>query len=138
MIKDIYKFFENQNIQGPKPIPFIGTWRGSVKKFLGDEDISLTKQYGKIVGTFDGLTPNVAITQPDIIKQILSLSTDNFHDRRVSKNVCLINFKGKIINDHCFWIRIEFLTSVQENKFLGVGFFFILNVILFSSWCKLF
>lgn len=90
MIKDIYKFFENQNIQGPKPTPFIGTWRGSVKKFLGDEDISLTKQYGKIVGTFDGLTPNVAITQPDIIKQILSLSTDNFHDRRVSKK-CLVN-----------------------------------------------
>nr|ALX81390.1 cytochrome P450 [Liposcelis entomophila] len=80
----VYKFFENQNIQGPKPKFFFGTWFDSRSKFLGDEDISLTKQYGKIVGTFDGITPNAVITHPDIIKQILSLSADKFQDRRVS------------------------------------------------------
>lgn len=54
-------------------------------QFLGDADVENAKLYGKVYGTFDGLTPNLMVIEPKIVKQILLNYKDNFTNRKVSK-----------------------------------------------------
>ncbi|XP_042124030.1 cytochrome P450 3A31-like isoform X1 [Peromyscus maniculatus bairdii] len=65
-----HDIFKKQGIPGPKPLPFVGTllnYYKGVWKF----DIECYKKYGKIWGLFDGHTPVLAITDTEMIKNVL-------------------------------------------------------------------
>ena len=47
--------------------------------------MALVKQYGKVFGYFDGLVPNLWITDVDMIKAMYVKDFDHFVDRRVRK-----------------------------------------------------
>jgi cytochrome P450 family 3 subfamily A len=47
--------------------------------------MALVKQYGKVIGYFDGLVPNLWITDVDMIKAMYVKDFDHFVDRRVRR-----------------------------------------------------
>ena len=47
--------------------------------------MALVKQYGKVFGYFDGLIPNLWITDVDMIKAIYVKDFEHFVDHRVRK-----------------------------------------------------
>ncbi|XP_038202448.1 cytochrome P450 3A11-like isoform X2 [Arvicola amphibius] len=62
--------FKKQGIPGPKPLPFLGTllnYYEGVWKF----DAKCYKTYGKMWGLFEGPTPMLAITDTEMIKNVL-------------------------------------------------------------------
>ncbi|XP_041533949.1 cytochrome P450 3A11-like [Microtus oregoni] len=62
--------FKKQGIPGPKPLPFLGTlmnYYEGVWKF----DAMCYKKYGKIWGLHEGPTPVLAITDTEMIKNVL-------------------------------------------------------------------
>ncbi|XP_049988874.1 cytochrome P450 3A2 isoform X3 [Alexandromys fortis] len=62
--------FKKQGIPGPKPLPFLGTLLNYYKG-LWKFDSECYKKYGKIWGLFDGQTPVLAITDTEMMKNIL-------------------------------------------------------------------
>ncbi|XP_031247055.1 cytochrome P450 3A11-like [Mastomys coucha] len=62
--------FKKQGIPGPKPLPFLGTVLNYYKG-LWKFDMECYKKYGKIWGLFDGQMPLFAITEPEMIKNVL-------------------------------------------------------------------
>ena len=52
-------------------------------------DSALMKKYGKFVGVFDGVVPNLYTTDVDLIKAVFVKDFDHFVDRRVYLNLCL-------------------------------------------------
>ncbi|XP_038200907.1 cytochrome P450 3A11 [Arvicola amphibius] len=62
--------FRKQGIPGPKPLPFLGTLLNYYKG-LWKFDAECHKKYGKMWGLFDGQTPVLAITDTEMIKNIL-------------------------------------------------------------------
>ena len=47
--------------------------------------MELVKKYGKVFGYFDGLRPNLWVSDPDLIKAICVKDFNHFTDRRVKK-----------------------------------------------------
>ena len=48
-----------------------------------DYDLSLFRRYGKMVGVFDGTTPNLLIADADLIRSVMVKDFDHFVNRRV-------------------------------------------------------
>ncbi|KAG7491982.1 hypothetical protein MATL_G00009470 [Megalops atlanticus] len=65
-----YGFFKSLGIQGPQPLPFIGTLL-EYRKGLHDFDMECFKKYGQIWGLYDGRQPVMSIMDPAMIKTIL-------------------------------------------------------------------
>ena len=101
-IRKAYDFFRRRGIPGPKPLLFFGNFldifksRGTaftVKKW--------TDQYGRIFGYFEGHTPILVVSDPDLLQDIMISSFSKFHSRRESpliskhgKDVSLFNAMG--------------------------------------------
>ncbi|XP_022059754.1 cytochrome P450 3A27-like [Acanthochromis polyacanthus] len=65
-----YGFFKKIGIQGPRPLPFIGTfleYRNGIHNF----DVKCFEKYGKMWGLYDGRQPLLAIMDTAMIKTIL-------------------------------------------------------------------
>ncbi|XP_046636806.1 cytochrome P450 3A2-like [Daphnia pulicaria] len=77
-----FNYFSDQGIPGPKPMPIIGNMWGIWKANLPEYDSALVKQYGKVFGYFDGLVPNLWITDVDMIKAVCVKDFEHFVDRR--------------------------------------------------------
>ncbi|EFX88290.1 hypothetical protein DAPPUDRAFT_311602 [Daphnia pulex] len=77
-----FDYFSDQGIRGPKPIPIFGNLWGIWKANIPEYDVALVKQYGKVFGYFDGLLPNLWITDADMIKAICVKDFEHFVDRR--------------------------------------------------------
>ncbi|XP_008293417.1 cytochrome P450 3A40-like [Stegastes partitus] len=65
-----YGFFKKIGIQGPKPLPFIGTFL-EYRQGIHNFDTNCYKKYGKMWGIYDGRQPLLAIMDTDMIKTIL-------------------------------------------------------------------
>ncbi|XP_056131174.1 cytochrome P450 3A30-like isoform X1 [Lampris incognitus] len=65
-----YGFFKKLGIQGPKPLPFIGTFL-EYRKGLHVFDTDCYKKYGKVWGIYDGRQPVLAVMDTAMIKTIL-------------------------------------------------------------------
>nr|QST15045.1 CYP360A5 protein [Diaphanosoma celebensis] len=77
-----HDFFSSQGIPGPKPIPFIGNMWGMWRKNVAENDIALYKKYGKIFGIYEGVVPNLFVTDPKLIRSILIKDSGRFINRR--------------------------------------------------------
>lgn len=78
-----YKFFKRLGINGPDPVFFFG----NVADFARTQRISMsihnwTKQFGRIYGYFEGHTPVLVISDPNILNQIFLKYFSKFHSRR--------------------------------------------------------
>jgi len=84
-IRKSYDFFIKRNIPGPKPILFFGNYLEVIKsKGLTFVVKEWTKKYGHVFGYFEGHTPIVVVSDPDILQDIFIKSFSKFHSRRPS------------------------------------------------------
>jgi hypothetical protein len=68
--------------------------------------VALVKQYGKVFGYFDGLLPNLWITDADMIKAICVKDFEHFVDRRVRLFFCIAQLLSLITLNYfsaVFW-----------------------------------
>ncbi|UJR08418.1 hypothetical protein I4U23_012688 [Adineta vaga] len=78
-----YFFFKRLGIDGPPPTFFLG----NVADFAMTKRISIsiqnwTKQFGRIYGYFEGHTPVLVVSDPDILDKIFLKHFSKFHSRR--------------------------------------------------------
>ncbi|CAF1516225.1 unnamed protein product [Rotaria sp. Silwood1] len=78
-----YSFFTRLNIPGPPPRFFFG----NLLEILETKRLSLkiqewTKKYGRIFGYFEGHTPILVVSDPDILQDIFIKSFSSFPSRR--------------------------------------------------------
>jgi cytochrome P450 len=82
-IRKIYSFFDRLNIPGPSPTLFFGNFIDIVKtKRVSITIKQWTEKYGRVFGYFEGHTPILVISDPDILQDIFIKSFSNFHSRR--------------------------------------------------------
>ena len=98
-----YSFFRNLGIDGPRPTFLIG----NLTDFARTKRMSLsirnwTRQFGRIYGYFEGHTPVLVVSDPDILNDIFVKHFSKFHsrrqfpleDRRSAKGVHLFSATG--------------------------------------------
>lgn len=95
-IRSFYEFFSKLGIPGPKPVLFFGNLLDVFK----DRRLSLniqqwTKKYGRIFGYYEGHTPILVISDPDVLQDIFIKSFSKFHSRRLFP---LADQNGKQVN----------------------------------------
>ncbi|XP_071332500.1 cytochrome P450 3A27-like [Trachinotus anak] len=65
-----YGFFKKIGIQGPRPLPFIGTFL-EYRKGIHNFDTECFQKYGRVWGLYDGRQPLMAVMDTAMIKTIL-------------------------------------------------------------------
>lgn len=80
-------YFKKYNIkQGPEPLPLVGNLLSIFKDGFSVFDMNLIRDYGKIVGIFEGSSPTVMCIDPKLIKAVYIKNSGNvFKNRRVLK-----------------------------------------------------
>jgi cytochrome P450 len=98
-----YSFFKQLGINGPQPTFLLG----NLADFVRTKRISIsiqnwTTQFGRIYGYFEGHTPVLVVSDPDILHNIFIKNFSKFHsrrqfpleDRRTTKGVHLFSATG--------------------------------------------
>ena len=81
-IRRAYDFFEKLRIPGPSPVLFFGNFLEVVKSRRFASTLhKWTEQYGRIYGYFEGHTPILVVSDPDILQDVFIKSFSNFHSR---------------------------------------------------------
>ncbi|KAK7799764.1 hypothetical protein U0070_022630, partial [Myodes glareolus] len=75
--------FKKLGIPGPKPLPFLGSVLAYRKGFW-EFDIQCHKKYGKMWGFYEGRNPILAITDPDMIKTVLTFGPVGIMKKAIS------------------------------------------------------
>ncbi|CAF1405453.1 unnamed protein product [Rotaria sordida] len=74
--------FRRLGIPGPAPIPILGEMFNVMRKGLYANDVDLVRKYGKIIGIFDGTTPLILLSDPDLLRNVLIKDCNVFINRR--------------------------------------------------------
>lgn len=130
-IRQSYSFFKKLNIPGPPPIFFWGNFLEILKTRRFSVSIhQWTQQYGRIFGFFEGHTPILVVSDPDILQNIFITSFSNFHSRRTrplenphASNVHLANAVGLrwkrqrfIINPTFSSVKLKHMTGLVQQR----------------------
>ena len=84
-IRKSYDFFVRRNIPGPRPVFFFGNFLDILKvKGFSFAIKQWTNKYGQIFGYFEGHTPVLVVSDPDILQDVFIKSFSKFHSRRPS------------------------------------------------------
>ncbi|KAI2802051.1 hypothetical protein BLOT_010243 [Blomia tropicalis] len=84
-----YNYWKNQGIDGPAPTPFLGSFF-NIRVPMPISQMDQVRKYGKIFGIYMGSKPQLMISDPKLIKQIV---VSDFHmfrnrpDNRVSHKI---------------------------------------------------
>ena len=82
-IKPAYEFFTKLNIPGPAPTLFFGNFLDIFKtRRLSLTINQWTEKYGHIFGYYEGHTPILVVSDPDVLQDVFIKSFSNFHSRR--------------------------------------------------------
>ncbi|CAF1580202.1 unnamed protein product, partial [Adineta ricciae] len=82
-IRKAYDFFIKLNIPGPPPTLFFGNFLDIIRsKRLSLSIHEWTKKYGRIYGYYEGHTPIIVVSDPDVLQDVFIKSFSNFHSRR--------------------------------------------------------
>ncbi|XP_038202456.1 cytochrome P450 3A11-like isoform X9 [Arvicola amphibius] len=102
--------FKKQGIPGPKPLPFLGTLL-NYNEGIWQFDAKCYKKYGKMWGLFDGQIPLLAITDTEMIKDVLVKECYSvFTNRRVFGPVGIMG-KAIFASKDEEWKRLRALLS---------------------------
>ena len=120
-----YKVLKDLNLPGPKPLPYVGNTL-EIRKYCGilNYQVECMKKYGKI---FTIWTPNLSIVvaDPEMLKQILVKSFDNFMNRFVARELALGSANMFVARDGN-WKRIRSTVtptfSAQKMKLMRPSF----------------
>jgi hypothetical protein len=87
-------------VPGPSPLPLVGNLLETFKNGITSYDEKLMQKYGRIVGYYEGSTPNLLITDVKLIKAITIKDFEHFINHRVKLIPKLIKFlfKFSILN----------------------------------------
>jgi cytochrome P450 family 3 subfamily A len=78
------RFFKDQNIPGPEPLPLFGNFLDVVTKGMIVHDTELIKKYGRICGAFEGSVPVLMTSDVAFIKAVMIKDFAHFVNRRVN------------------------------------------------------
>jgi hypothetical protein len=105
------RFFKDQNIPGPSPLPLFGNFLDVISQGILAHDMSLIEKYGKICGAFEGATPVLMTSDVAFIKAVMIKDFAHFVNRRVRMSHILYFYLYKlffyIINRSRFSIRTQ-------------------------------
>jgi cytochrome P450 len=101
-IRSTYDYFTKLNIPGPSPMFFFGNMLDVIEtKRLSLTIKKWTTKYGRIFGYYEGHTPLLVVSDPDVLQDVFIKSFSNFHSRRAfplqdptSKEVHLFSATG--------------------------------------------
>ena len=78
------RFFKRMKIPGPDPKPIFGNFYDLVKEGAPYYELRIMKEFGRIVGFFEGSEPIILTTDINFMKCMLIRDFNSFVDRRVS------------------------------------------------------
>ncbi|CAF3989263.1 unnamed protein product, partial [Rotaria magnacalcarata] len=82
-IRRSYSFFKQLGINGPPPMFILGNFLDFVRtKRISVCIQNWTAQYGNIYGYFEGHTPILVVSDPDILHEVFIKHFSKFHSRR--------------------------------------------------------
>ncbi|GAB1290352.1 Cytochrome P450 3A13 [Apodemus speciosus] len=102
--------FKNLGIPGPTPLPFIGTML-LYRRGLWKCDLESRKKYGDMWRLYEGMTPVLVITDPDMIKKVLVKECYSVFTNRPTLGPGGIMKKGLLRSENEEWKRIRSLLS---------------------------
>jgi cytochrome P450 len=126
-----YSFFKELGISGPRPTFLLG----NVADFVRTKRMSIsirnwTAQFGRIYGYFEGHTPVLVVSDPDILSEIFIKHFSKFHsrrqfpleDRRTTKGVHLFSATGDewrrqraIINPTFSPLKMKYMFLITDD-----------------------
>ena len=84
-IRKGYDFFARLGIPGPPPTLFFGNFLSIIRTRVPSIVLQQwTNTYGPVFGYFEGRTPILVISEPDVVQDIFVKSFSKFHSRRES------------------------------------------------------
>ncbi|XP_002731620.1 cytochrome P450 3A24-like [Saccoglossus kowalevskii] len=76
-----FSTFKNMGVRGPTPWPFIGSML-EYRKGMVIKDLEWSKKYGKVFGIYEGRSPMLLVTDPEMCKQICVKHFSSFRNRK--------------------------------------------------------
>ncbi|KAL3842936.1 hypothetical protein ACJMK2_020909 [Sinanodonta woodiana] len=112
------RYFKRLGISGPTPIPFLGHLHHLMRKGFREMDMEMTRIYGSCYGTFFGNIPQLMVTDPEMIKQMLVKQFSEFTDR--PRTIKLTKFFNSAVSvaqgDHWKFLRSTLSPTFSSSK----------------------
>ncbi|XP_078001010.1 cytochrome P450 3A29-like [Glandiceps talaboti] len=77
-----FSTFKKLGIPGPKPLPLVGNMFELISNGMAKKDVEWTKKYGKLFGIFEGRSPLIVVSDPEMVKQICVKKSSSFYNKR--------------------------------------------------------
>lgn len=118
------RYFKKMKIPGPSPKPVFGNFLDMVKEGVPYYELRIMKEYGRIVGFFEGSEPVILTTDVNFMKSIFIRDFNSFVNRRLidAFDVPPINrFLSVLKDDDWKSARAILSTSFTTGKIKGMS-----------------